>query len=207
MKIEIKFLIFCFLIFLTTGCTTAGSKFIQIKYLNLTESSTASIVGDVGIADFLDKREYIAKDYLGKRILNSGNQELYFVKGRVLSSSVTQAFRSFFTNAGYNCHKINRFEPNVESLKKADKKYKYILTGEIKEFEFFATKEFKTSMILDIKVVVYLGNINKGVFSIIPVNLNLKRSDINFSEKKVEQFINESLTEVICKALKRENLE
>lgn len=205
MKIQTKFLIFCFLIIFNTGCTTAGSKFIQIKYLNQTGSSITSINKNVGIAPFLDKRGDVAEGYLGKRILNSGNEEVYFVKGLNLSSTITQAFKSFFTNKGYNCSKINDFKHNVESLKKAEKKYKYIITGEIKEFEFFATKELRTSMILDIKLIVYLGNIEKGVFNTIPVNLNLKRKDLRFSEKRVENFINESLAEVVSRALKFEN--
>ena len=61
-------------------------------------------------------------------------------------------------------------------------------------------------MVLDIKLIVYLGNVEKGVLTTIPVNLNLKRTDMKFSEKMVETFINESLAEVIIKAMASENL-
>ncbi|MCK5100742.1 MAG: hypothetical protein KAR45_21705, partial [Desulfobacteraceae bacterium] len=127
-----------------------------------------------------------------------------FVKGLDLASTVTQSFLSYFNENGYNCTFIKDFNHNAEALKEADKKYKYIVAGDIKEFDFFATKGFTTSMVLDIKLIVYLGDVENGVFTTIPVTLNLKRKDLKFSEESIENFINESLTEVIIRAVKKE---
>lgn len=207
MKTNDLLILVCILIFTiccTIGCTTAGSKFIKINYLGQNNSVITSANKHVGFAPFLDKRGDIKKGYIGKRILNSGQEEIYFVDGLDIASTVTQSFVSYFNENGYICSTIKDFNHNVESLKKADKKYKYILTGDINVFEFFATKGFTTSMVLNIKLVVYLGDVESGVFTTIPVTLNLERKDLQFSEESVERFINESLTEVIIKAVKQE---
>jgi hypothetical protein len=201
---KIKYLlILSYLFIFTLGCTTAGTKTININYTGKTK---ITIQENIGISNFLDKREGLEKDYIGKRVLNSGNEELYYVKGLDITTSVTNAFQSYLINAGSNCKRIESFKPSIDAIKKADKKYKYILTGEIREFEFFANKGFITSMILDIKLIVYLGNVEKGILTTIPVHLNLKRKDIKFSTKSIETFINDSLTEVIIKAMDSENL-
>ncbi|MCK5542029.1 MAG: hypothetical protein KAI40_05000 [Desulfobacterales bacterium] len=196
-------LISCCLFIFTLGCTTSGSKVITINYIG---QNTASINENIGIAQFLNKRDVLEKGYIGKRILNSGSEELYFVKGLNIASTITEAFEVYFKKAGSSYKRIDNFEPSIEAIKKADKEYKYIIAGDIKEFEFFANKGFITSMVLDIKLIVYLGNVEKGVLTTIPVNLNLKRTDMKFSEKMVETFINESLAEVIIKAMASENL-
>lgn len=202
MKIKYIFILFCILIF-TLGCTTAGTKTINVNYIG---KNRIPIKETIGISTFSDKRGAFEKGYIGKRILNSGNEELYFVKGLDIASTITNAFESYFIKAGSNCNRIDNFKPNIEEVKKADKKYKYIVTGDIKEFEFFASKGFITSMILDIKLIVYLGNVEDGILTTIPVNLNLKRKDLQFSIKSIELFINESITEVIIKAFDSENL-
>jgi hypothetical protein len=198
------FLILCFLSIFLTGCTTPGSKVIKVQYIGQAE---ASIKKNIGIAPFIDKRQDLEQGYIGKRILNSGSNEIYVVKGLNIASTTTNAFEAHFKKNGFNCQKINSWPYKIEWLKKVDKKYNYILSGDIIEFEFFANKGFTTSMVLDIKLIIYLGNIEKNELITIPVNLNLKRKDIKFSVEKVENFINESLTEVIIRAMAQENLQ
>ncbi|MCK5312202.1 MAG: hypothetical protein KAJ62_08830 [Desulfobacteraceae bacterium] len=195
--------LFVFIIVCTIGCTTAGSKFIKLRYLGQNKVSKNL---NVGIVPFLDKRGNLEKGYIGKRMLNSGKEEVYFVDGLNVAKTLTQTFESYFKKTGYNISRIEAWEHTVEELKNIEKKYKnnnykYILAGDIIEFEFFASKGFNTSMILDIKLIVYLGNLKKETLTTIPVNLNLKRKDLKFSQQKIEKFINESVTEVILKSM------
>ncbi|MCK5097115.1 MAG: hypothetical protein KAR45_03390 [Desulfobacteraceae bacterium] len=196
--------LFVFIIVCTIGCTTAGSKFIKLRYLGQNKVSKNL---NVGIVPFLDKRGNLEKGYIGKRMLNSGKEEVYFVDGLNVAETLTQTFESYFKETGYNISRIETWEHTVEELKNIEKKYKdnnykYILAGDIIEFEFFASKDFGTSMVLDIKLIVYLGKLENGVLTTIPVNLNLKRNDLKFSKQKIERFINESVTEVILRAMK-----
>ena len=202
------FLIMCFILIFTiactTGCTTAGSKFLKINYLGQNKATNNS---NIGISLFLDKRGDLEKGYIGKRVLNSGKDEVYYVDGLSIAATITQTFESYFKKTGYNCTRIDAWKHKPEELKNVDEKYKnknykYILAGDIIEFEFFASKDFGTSMVLDIKLIVYLGNLENAELTTIPVNLNLKRNDLKFSKQKIERFINESLTEVILRAMK-----
>ncbi len=197
-------MILCFIVFFTMGCTTAGPKFIGIQYIGQKKAVRGE---NIGIAMFSDIRGDVEKNYLGKRVLNSGAQELYFVKSSNLNATITNAFKTHLENQGYTCFNILDFQHNVSILNRVDKKYQYILTGEIKEFEFFANKGLATAMSMDIKLIVYLGNVKTGTFRTIPVNLNLKRKDINFTEKRVGNFINESLKEVIIHSMKPGNFK
>ena len=201
-------LIMCFILIFTitctTGCTTAGSKFLKINYLGQNKASNNS---NIGIALFLDKRGDLEKGYIGKRVLNSGKDEVYYVDGLDVASSITQTFESYCKKTGYNCTRMDSWKHTPEELNNIDEKYKdrnykYIIAGDIIEFDFFASKDFGTSMVLDIKVIVYLGNLDNGELTTIPVNLNLKRKDLKFSKQKIERFINESLTEVILRVMK-----
>ncbi|MCP3899482.1 MAG: hypothetical protein GY707_07205 [Desulfobacteraceae bacterium] len=192
------------LLFFTFGCTTAWSNFIEIKYIGKNKTSLGV---NIGISEFIDKRGGLEKGYLGKRVLNSGSDEIYYVKGLNIASTITDAFKSYLEKSGYSLENIDYFQPDTTIFNKIDKDYKYVIAGDIKEFEFFASKNFVTTMVLDIKLIVYLANIEKGALTTIPVNLNLKRKDLKFSEKSIEIFINESLKEVILKAMTYDNLK
>jgi hypothetical protein len=198
MKIKLFFLMIMVLFISLSGCTTAGSKFININYLGKVKASNNLTVG---ISDFKDNRNGVEKGYIGKRILNSGNEEIYLVKGLNVAQTITKTFKTYFENSGYDCITIDDWQHTPEGVVKADKKYKYILSGKIEEFDFFANKGFVTSMTLDIKLIVYLGNPVTGKLTTIPVTLNLKQKDLKFTKQTVETFINESVTEVIMKSM------
>jgi len=191
------FYMLLFLLVFNIGCTTAGSKFIQINYIGLQQTPNNQ---KIGISPFLDKREIKEKKFIGKRILNSGNEEIYFVNGAGLDQTITQNFESYFHKTGYQIEKIDPWEPSIEKLKTLNKTLKYVISGEIKEFEFFAVKDFKTTMTLDIKLIIYIGDLEKNIIKTVPANLSLKRTDLNFSKERVEMFMSESITEIILKS-------
>ncbi len=194
---KIRYLLFVFIL-IFSGCTSAGSKFIHVQYLGKAE---ASKVLNIGISPFVDQRQNIDKKYIGKRILNSGNEEIYYVDDLSVADTITKSFESHLKNKGYSFTKINDWSHDVNALKKINRKFQYIIGGEIKEFEFFANKGYATSTNLDITLVIYIGDIQNNKLTKVPVHLNLVRKDIKFSKEKVEKFINESLTEIILKSL------
>ena len=181
------------------GCTRAGSKFLNIQYLGQPKTSGNL---NIGISTFLDKRDNAEKGYIGKRILNSGKEEIYYVNGLNVAETITKSCESHLKKNGYQYTKIENWEINTDALKNIDKKFQYVIAGDIKNFEFFADKGYITKTNLDIQVIIYIGNVQNGQLTTIPVNLNLVRKDFKFSLDVVEKFINESLTEVLIKSIK-----
>ncbi len=193
-----------FLLVFLTGCTVAGSKYVKVYY---TGHVRGSVSENIAIASFMDKRGEVPRGFLGKRILNSGSEEVYLAKDNNLSGSVTRAFKTCLIKSGYIVENMDSFELDKGSIKNINKKFKHIVTGEILEFDFFANKGFATTMVLDIKLVIHVGDVESGSITTVPVSLNLKRKDIKFSIKRVENFINQSLSEVINRAVKLSRLQ
>ncbi len=77
-----------------------------------------------------------------------------------------------------------------------------ILGGSINKFECRAIKKGATTdMTLVIDLTFYTGISDKNTLKTIPVTFSLERTEFTFSKEKLQQFVNESLEEVIQKAL------
>jgi len=193
-----KWWIYCIL-FICLGCTTSGEKFIHIAYLGDHEKTETGLIG---IAPFEDKRGDMDVGYVGYRILMDNSQETYIVQGMNLAYTLKGVVENYFEKKGFTVKSINQWEPSINGVMNAGGGFKHIVTGRINKFECRARKTgITTDMVLDIDLTLFLGSIDKKSLKTIPVALTLERTEITFTPQKLEQFVNQSLEEVIQKAL------
>jgi len=57
-----------------------------------------------------------------------------------------------------------------------------------------------THMVLEMSLTFYLGDISSKRLSTIPASLTLERTELTFTPKKLEQFINQAFEEIVEKA-------
>ena len=187
------------ILFLFGGCATPGKQFIDIRYMSDHEKTQT---GMTGLAVFTDKRPENEEGYVGYRTLMDDSRETYFVKGESLSDALTRVTGVYLEKNGFEITSVEPWEKSVEGMKKVSIGLKQVLSADINRFECRANKKgMTTKMTLDIGLIFYLGMPDNNSLKRIPVSLKLERTDIVFSEKKLEKFVNESMEEVIQKAL------
>ncbi|MFH2058974.1 MAG: hypothetical protein ABIJ59_08735 [Pseudomonadota bacterium] len=187
------------ILFFFGGCATPGKQFIDIRYMADHEQTQT---GMIGLAVFTDKRPQNGEGYVGYRTLMDNSRETYFVTGVSLSYSLTRVTGVYLEKNGFVIAPVEPWEKNVEEMKKASKGFKQVLSAEIIRFECRAKKKgVTTKMTLDIGLIFYLGMADDNSLKRIPVSLKLERTEFGFSPEKLEKFVNQSMEEVIQKAL------
>lgn len=182
-----------------SGCTAAGPKYVDLYYTGKTENTKS---GKIGIAVFSDSRIGIEPGYVGTRYLGKSDKETYLAFGDDLALSVTGICKAYLQDTGFTCLSVPAWEYSPEGAKAAGQRFDYLVGGEIKKLDCFAVKKIGfTSMTLDIEVVFYIGDPVGATLRTVPYKLTLERNEVTFSEEKLEKFLNESLLEVIQKAL------
>ncbi|MCP4024175.1 MAG: hypothetical protein GY729_20205 [Desulfobacteraceae bacterium] len=188
-------LIFCF----TIGCATPGQKLIDLNYSGAQESSLS---GKVGITLLTDKRKDIQKGYVGYRVLNDKSRETFFVRDLDLPKVLTVITALYLDSHGFTTQTIDKWERSPDGVSKTRKDLAYVIDGDINTFECKAVKSGTiTKMTLKIDLTLFVGNKKTGALKTIPVALNLERTELSFSEKKLETFINTALHDLLIKAL------
>lgn len=181
------------------GCATSGQKFIDLSYRADHEKTQT---GKIGIATVQDNRQRTEKGYIGYRILLDKSKETYFVKSLNLGGALTRALKIYYEKNGFEVTYIDPWEHTTGGVITSSKGFEQILSGTINQFECRAEKKGPaTHMVFDINLTLYLGIADKKTLKTIPVSLTLERTELTFSEKKLEQFVNQALQEVIQKTL------
>jgi len=181
------------------GCATPGQKFIDITYLADHEKTQT---GKIGIATVKDNRGKTDKGYIGYRILLDKTREIYFVKSLDLGGTLTRALKIYYEKNGFEVTYIDPWDLTTGGVISASRGFEQIVAGAINGFECRAEKNGPaTHMVFDIDLTLYLGIADKKTLKTIPVSLTLERTELSFNEKKLEQFVNQALKEVIQKAL------
>ncbi len=193
--------IFCSLFFLL-GCATAGQKFINISYKVDHEKVQTGVIG---IAPFKDKRTDRDGGYVGYRLLNDNSQETFFAQGMNLADSLKKSVGDYYEKTGYTITPIAPWELTSNGVMNAGSGFKQIVTGQINKFECRAKKKgAPTDMVLEIDLTLYIGKKSDGnELKTIPVSLTLERTEMTFTPEKLEIFVNQSIEDVIQKALAR----
>ena len=182
-----------------SGCTAGGPKYVDLYY---TGAIGGIHSGKVGISAFSDLRSGAGAGYVGTRYLGKSDKETFITYGGDLAQSVTGICKSYLQDSGFGCTSIPRWEHTPEGVRDAGGRLDFIVGGEIRALECFAVKKIGfTSMILDIDLVIYVGNPGRAELKTTPVKLKLERTEITFSKEKLGKFLSESLLEVIQNAL------
>ncbi len=184
---------------LQLGCATPGQKFIDINYLGGHEPPKS---GTIGISTFKDLRKDVDEGYIGYRTLTDNSQETYFVKGMNLGQTLSKYVSSYCNKKGFTTSKIDDWQWTTDGVSDSINEFDQIIGGSINKFECQAKKNgVTTDMTLVIELTLYTGVADKSTLKTIPVTFTLKRTEFTFSKEKLEQFVNQSVQEVIQKVL------
>jgi len=188
---------FC-LVFLS-GCAAPGPKYLNLSY------PAAHAVKDkhqsVGLSRFNDKRPDSAKGRVGYRQLWGDKQEIFAVTGQDLSAVMTRVFRTFLEQSGFSVVLLPPWPATAEGVSRMPQEFTHVFAADINRFACRAVKTgVTTEMTLIIDVTFHQGTPDKGRLSIIPVVLTLERTELVFSRKKLETFINDAIEEIFVKA-------
>jgi len=182
-----------------SGCTSGGPRYVDLYY---TGEIGGLQSGKVGISAFSDLRSGAGAGYVGTRYLGKSGKETFIAYGGDLGQSVTGICKSYLQDSGFDCTSIPRWEHTPEGVRDAGGRFDFIVGGEIRTLECFAMKKIGfTSIILDIDLVLHVGDPQRDELKTTPVKLKMERTEITFSEEKLQKFLNESLLEIIQNAL------
>lgn len=191
-------LILCLTLF--WGCASPGPKYLDLTY---TRDHSATQTGKtVGLTRLSDKRGTAAKGYVGHRVLLNNNRETFVVTGQDLSATLTRIVRTYLEKNGFTVQTAPAWPLTAAGVAQADNGFDRLLAGDINRFECRAVKSGATTdMVLSIDLTLYLGNPDQKRLKTIPIALNLERTELTFSRKKLETFMNQSVEEILLKAL------
>ena len=193
-QLFIFLILFCFL----SGCASPGPKFVDLAYV---KHHAPTQTGRVGITQFMDKRQKQNQGYVGRRILTDKSQETYLVRGMNLGATLTELTRVYLEKTGFVVTPIPPWPQTLSGMAQAPEGLAHILSADINILECRAQKKGAlTDMVLEMDLTFYLGNIQSNQLSTIPVSLTLERTELTFTQDKLEQFINQALEEIIEKA-------
>lgn len=188
-----------------SGCAAGGPKYVDLTYVGTGEGHQS---GKVGISTFSDARPDTEAGYVGTRYLGKSGKETYYAYGDDLALSITGICKSYLQDAGFNCMSIPSWDYSPEAVRDAGQRFDFIVGGEIRKLECFAVKKIGfTSMTLDINMVIYVGDPERAELKTIPFTLKLERNEMSFTEEKLQKFLNESLLEIIQKALPLDSID
>ncbi len=195
----IKNLFISLVIFSCLSCAVPGPKFVDLAYV---KNHSPTQTGKFGITQFKDNRQNTEQGYVGRRILTDKSQETYLVRGMNLSASLTELTRVYLEKTGFVVTPFPDWTPTLDKMAQVPGGLALILSADINTFECRAQKNGTyTKMILDMDLTFHLGNIQDKKLSTIPVSLVVERTELTFSSKKLEQFINQAFEEILEKAI------
>ena len=97
---------------------------------------------------------------------------------------------------------VSGWDFSPEALKHIGKGLKYIVGGDIVKLRCDATKRVgRTNMVLEIKIITYVGTVESGSVKKRPFEIKLTRTDPTFGSESLEKFINEALAKIIANTL------
>lgn len=191
-----------FVLFLLLGCATPGQKFINISY---TVDHEKTQTGVMGLAPFKDDRTDRNGGYVGYRLLMDRSQETYFVQGMNLANTLNTSVGDYFRQIGFEVIPMAAWELSPNGVMESIGGFEQIVAGRINKFECRAKKMGATTdMVLEIDLTLFIGKQTNGdQLKTIPVSLTLERTEMTFTPEKLERFVNQSMEEVIQKALQQ----
>ncbi len=196
----ISFIILCGIL-AVVSCRTPGTYFVGVKY---TGDPGSGIQGTalIGLQPFLDQREVESKNFIGARVVGKDQKELFLSSRTSVADSVSSAFAEYAGKRGFEVKSISGWDFSPEGLKTMGKGLKYILGGHIEKLRCDATKRVgRTNMVLEIKIITYLGSVETGSVKKKPFQIKLTRTDPTFGAPGLEKFINEALAKIISNTL------
>jgi hypothetical protein len=188
-----------FFLVVLSGCASPGPKYLNLSY------STAHPVTDrqqtVGLSRFNDKRTGTTKGSVGYRQLPGDHREIFVVTGQDLSAAMTRVLRTFLEQRGFSVVLVPAFPATPGGVSDMPGAFAHVFAADINQFACRADKTGATThMTLIIDLTFYQGSPDNRSITTIPIALTLDRTELVFSRKKLETFVNDAIEEIFAKA-------
>ena len=193
--------IILFGLIVAVSCRTPGTYFVGVKYAGDPETSIQG-TARIGMQSFLDQRQEQSQNFIGARVVGNNQKEKFLSSESSVADSVTSAFGEYAEKRGFEVNSISGWDFSPEGLKTVGKGLKYVVGGNIEKLRCDATKRVgRTNMVLEIKIITYVGNVESGSVKKRPFAIKLTRTDPTFGPPSLEKFINEALAKIIANTL------
>ncbi len=195
----ISFIFLTMILAILSGCASPGPKYLNLAYPSIHPAGERK--QSAGLSRFTDKRADTPKGYVGYRQLLGGKEEIFVVTGQDLSAALTRVTRSFLEHKGFSVTLVPAWPATPRGVSQMPEKFHRVVAADINQFVCRAEKNAATTrMTLVIDLTFYLGSPDKNQITTIPVALTLERTELVFSRKKLETFINDAMQEILVKA-------
>jgi hypothetical protein len=190
-----RWLLVFFLCFLILGCAKARTYSLYLRYQPVRDfpSLQQKIGSTLGIAPFKDERSETL--YIGIHTPLQGVSSYFESAPSPLEKAIKESLSEVLSSRGVKTIPISSWDGKPESLKtqEADS----ILMMEIKKFWTEGkAAPFKTDVKISIHFVIHLGVKKEGKVFTKNVTVEKEMTTLRLTPEKVEQTLNEILTEV-----------
>jgi hypothetical protein len=138
---------------------------------------------------------------VGYRQLPGDHREIFVVTGQDLSAAMTRVLRTFLEQRGFSVVLVPAFPATPGGVSDMPGEFAHVFAADINQFACRADKTGATThMTLIIDLTFYQGSPDNRSITTIPIALTLDRTELVFSRKKLETFVNDAIEEIFAKA-------
>jgi ribosomal protein L31E len=188
------------ILFFFSACGGRKTYLVDLRYVPQIPAHLKGNQATVAVAPFVDKRSH--RDDVGIRKKLDGSIDRYTTTPTSASEGIRNAVKKFLRANGFTVLDVPEWDLKVESLSKVEADL--IVGGEILRFWSQADSlAGRTIVRTDVEIVIYLGKPKEAKVSTQRVEMGREITQILFSSKKIEESLNQTLSEIIETAFAR----
>ncbi|NIO05810.1 MAG: hypothetical protein GTN74_14755 [Proteobacteria bacterium] len=190
---KFSFLLFVLVFFFLSAC--GGRTFlVDLRYMPQTPFVLRAEPSTVALAPFIDDRT--EKGDVGVRRRLDGSVDRFTTAPTPVAEGVKKAVERFLRRNGFTVQAIEKWDLKPASLSKVDAEM--VVGGEIKQLWSRADSVAgRTIVTTSLEIIFYLGKTREGKVLEQGVEIEREITQVIFSPEKVEESVNESLSEII----------
>lgn len=190
---KFSFFLFALIFFFLSAC--GGRTFlVDLRYVPQTPPALRVEPTTVALAPFFDDRT--EKGDVGVRRRLDGSVDRFTTAPTRVAEGVTKAVERFLRRNGFTVQAIEKWDLKPASLSKVDAEM--VVGGQIKQLWSRADSVAgRTIVTTSLEIIFYLGKPREGKVLQQGVEIEREITQVIFSPEKVEERVNESLSEII----------
>jgi len=191
---RVSFWQFALIFLLFSACGASRTYLVDLKYVPQTPPGLKAKPKIVAVAPFIDMRSHKNDVGIGKK--RDGSVDRYTTAPITVSEGVKKAVEKFLRNNGLEVVEIQEWDLKPESLSKIDAEM--VVGGQINRFWSQADSMTGRTLIkTELELVVYVGKPQERKVLSQKIEMDREITQIIFSSGKIEEILNESLSEII----------
>jgi hypothetical protein len=181
------------------ACAAPITYPVQLAY-NGHVQPAAGQTPTVGIQAFRDQRKEKDRFVIGYRQLGHGEEERYASSPDDIAGAVTRMAGELMRQKGAVTGKLEGWDYTPDQMLTLSDAYDVFIGGDILRLRCDAEKRLlRTRMVLELDIVVYVGNVREGLVHRRPVNMRTERVAPTFGPRELQQFLNDMLSQALEK--------